>query len=88
MFESLFRTLFKYERLVFEQGQFVMGATQSMWLVAAITAAAALYVLWTYQQLTALRWRDKVVLSAMRVALLQRLAPYKIPKRIHFVDAL
>ena len=26
--------------------------------------------------------------SAMRVALRQRLAPYKIPKRIHFVDAL
>ncbi len=44
VFESLFRFLFKYERLVFEQGQFVLGATQSMWLVAAIAAAAALYV--------------------------------------------
>ena len=55
---------------MFEQGQFVLGATQSMWFVAAITAAAALYVLWTYQQLTALRGRDKVVLSVTRVALL------------------
>jgi uncharacterized membrane protein len=70
VFDSIFRTLFKYERLVFEQGQFVLGATQSMWFVAAITVAAALYVLWTYQQLTALRGRDKIVLSVARVALL------------------
>jgi hypothetical protein len=38
VFESLFRTLFKYERLVFEQGQFVLGATRSMWVAAAIAA--------------------------------------------------
>jgi uncharacterized membrane protein len=70
VFDSIFRALFKYERLVFEQGQFVLGATQSMWFVAAVVAGAALYVLWTYQQLTALRGRDKIVLSMARVALL------------------
>jgi uncharacterized membrane protein len=70
VFESIFRALFKYERLVFEQGDFVLGATRSMWFVAAVTVAAAVYVLWTYQQLTAIRGRDKIVLSVARVALL------------------
>jgi uncharacterized membrane protein len=70
VFDSIFRALFKYERLVFEQGQFVLGATQSMWFVAAVTAAAAIYIVWTYQQLTALGGRDRAVLSAARVALL------------------
>jgi uncharacterized membrane protein len=68
--ESVFRYLFKYERLVFHQGQFVLGATRSMWLVAAIAAAAALYVLWTYWQLAALKPRDRAVLVASRIALL------------------
>jgi hypothetical protein len=36
--ESIFRFFFKYERLVFEQGRFVFGATRSMWLIAAIAA--------------------------------------------------
>src|SRR5688572_21736670 len=48
-----------------------------MWFVAAITVAAALYVLWTYQQLTALRGRDKIVLSVTRVALLA-VAPFAV----------
>ncbi len=70
MFESVFRFLFKYERLVFEQGQFVLGATRSMWLVAAIVAAVAVYAVWTYWQVAALGGRSRVVLLASRVALL------------------
>jgi len=31
VFESIFRFLFKYERLVFQQGSFVLGASRSMW---------------------------------------------------------
>jgi hypothetical protein len=70
VFETIFRALFKYERLVFEQGDFVLGATRSMWFVAAVVAAAAIYVLWTYQQIANLKTRDRVVLSAARLALL------------------
>jgi hypothetical protein len=68
--ESVFRFFFKYERLVFEQGQFVLGATRSMWLVAAVAAVAALYVAWTYAQLKVLSNRDRAVLLATRFALL------------------
>jgi uncharacterized membrane protein len=70
VFESIFRALFKYERLVFEQGDFVLGATRSMWFVAAVATAAAVYVLWTYSQLAGLKGRDRSVLAATRVALL------------------
>ncbi|MEO7190399.1 MAG: hypothetical protein ABI051_05035 [Vicinamibacterales bacterium] len=70
MFESIFSSLFKYERLVFEQGQFVLGATRSMWLVAGAAAVAALYVIWSYSQVASLGARDKGVLLATRTALL------------------
>ncbi len=70
MFESAFRFLFKYEPLVFEQGQFVLGATRSMWLVAVLAAAAGLYVAWTYWQVRALAGRPRVLLLATRIALL------------------
>ncbi len=70
MLESIFKFFFKYERLVFEQGDFVLWASQSMWLVAALAAACALYVLWTYWQVVLLQGRDRYVLIATRVALL------------------
>jgi uncharacterized membrane protein len=69
VFESVFTFLFKYERLIFEQGQFVLGATRSMWLFAAAASVAALYVLWTYLQLGSLRTRDRAVLFALRLVL-------------------
>ena len=70
MFESAFRFLFKYEPLVFEQGQFVLGATRSMWLVALLAIAVALYVGWTYWQVRALEGRPRLILLATRAALL------------------
>ena len=70
MFESIFRFFFKYERLVFEQGRFVFGATRSMWLIAAIAAIVGAYVVFTYVQVAALRGRARAILLAMRVALL------------------
>jgi hypothetical protein len=70
VFESAFRFLFKYERLVFEQGQFVLGATRSMWLVAGVAIAVALYAVWTYWQVSSLGGRTRVVLLTSRVALL------------------
>lgn len=68
--ESVFKFLFKYERLVFEQGQFVLGATSSMWLVATVAIGVALYVLWTYWQVKALVGRPRVLLLLSRMALL------------------
>lgn len=70
VFESAFRFLFKYEPLVFEQGQFVLGATRSMWLVAALAAAVAVYVAWTYWQVRALAGRPRILLLTVRIALL------------------
>lgn len=70
MFESAFRFLFKYEPLVFEQGQFVLGATRSMWLVALLAIGAGLYVAWTYWQVRALEGRPRLILLGTRTALL------------------
>jgi uncharacterized membrane protein len=69
VFESIFTFLFKYQWLVFEQGRFVFAATRSMWLTAALVAAAALYALWTYQSLAAVRGRDRYTLLGIRVGL-------------------
>jgi uncharacterized membrane protein len=69
VFESLFRFLFKYERLVFEQGRFVFGASRSMWLAAAVLAVAALYAVYTYRRLADLRGRDRAVLFLTRAVL-------------------
>jgi uncharacterized membrane protein len=68
--ESLFVTLFKYQKLVFEQGDFAFGATRSMALGALIAAAGAVYAVWTYRQLLLTRGRDRLVLLAMRTGLL------------------
>jgi uncharacterized membrane protein len=69
MFSALFEFLFKYQRLVFEQGEFAFGATRSMSLVALAAAAGAAYVLWTYRRLAAVRGRDRGILVGARVAL-------------------
>ncbi len=70
MLETVFRFLFKYERLVFEQGHFVLGATRSAWFVAVVAALAAAYVGWTYARVAALTRRDRIVLLGMRMGLL------------------
>jgi uncharacterized membrane protein len=67
---TLFQFLFKYQRLVFEQGRFVFGASRSMWLASAAIAVAALYALWTYRQVAAMTGRDRLMLLALRVGLL------------------
>ena len=55
VFDAVFKFLFKYQPLVFEQGKFVLGASRSMSLVVVLAGAAALYALWTYRQLVAAR---------------------------------
>lgn len=66
---TVFTSLFKYPRLVFEQGDFVFGATRSMSLSALVLAAAALYAIWTYRELVLVRGRDRAVLLATRTGL-------------------
>ena len=70
MFETLFSFLFKYPRLVFEQGNFTFGATRSMSLVALVAAIAGLYALWTYRRLVLARGRERTVLLALRTAMI------------------
>lgn len=69
MLSAIFEFLFKYQRLVFEQGDFAFGATRSMSMVALAAAAGAAYGLWTYRRLAAVRGRDRAVLLGFRVAL-------------------
>ena len=69
MLASIFHFLFKYELLVFERGRFVFGATRSMWVAAVVAGVGALYVVWTYRQLSAVRGRQRAVLLALRIGL-------------------
>ncbi len=69
MLSAIFEFLFKYQRLVFEQGDFAFGATRSMSMVALAAAAGAAYVLWTYRRLAGMHGRDRAVLLGFRVAL-------------------
>jgi hypothetical protein len=69
VFTEVFKFLFKYQPLVFEQGRFVFGASRTMSLVAIAAAVAAVYVLWTYRKLNAIPRRDRFVLLGLRVGL-------------------
>ncbi len=69
MFSAVFRFLFKYQPLVFEQGKFVFGASRSMWVAVVCAAAAAAYVLWTYRRLSGAAGRDRAILLGLRSAL-------------------
>ncbi len=67
MLDSLFRLLFKYRLLVFQQGDFAF-ATSRLTLAAAIVAAlAGLFALATYR-VSAARPRDRAVLVGLRAA--------------------
>ena len=74
MLEALFRLLFKYRPLVFEQGDLTIAASRPMLVALAVTAAVAVYALATYRGVPAARLRDRGVLVALRLALLGVLA--------------
>jgi uncharacterized membrane protein len=67
--ETLFTFLFKYPRLVFEQGDFTFGATRSMSLAALVAGGVAVYALWTYRRLALARGRERTILLALRIAM-------------------
>jgi len=69
--EKLFRLLFKYPPLVFQQGDFSWGLSRPVLLiVSAITAVAVLSLLSLRGVAAAERTRDRIVLVGLRVAAL------------------
>jgi uncharacterized membrane protein len=74
MFEALFQWLFKYRPLVFEQGDFVFGASRGARLAVLAVAALAAYALFTYSRVGRGTLRDRVLLMSARVAALALLA--------------
>ncbi|PYR59004.1 MAG: hypothetical protein DMF91_15875 [Acidobacteria bacterium] len=70
MLDGLFQFLFKYRPLVFEQGDFVLGASRPMRLVILAAAAAAAYALFTYRRAGRAEPRDRLVLAGLRMVAL------------------
>ena len=69
MVEKLFRFLFKYPPLMFQQGDFAWGLSRSVLLTVVAAAAIAVLALLTYRGVSATeRLRDRVVLVGLRLA--------------------
>src|SRR5439155_26783822 len=70
MFERLFRLLFKYPPLVFEQGDLIWGASRPGLLAISAAAALAIAALLTYRQISGeRRGREQPMLIALRLAI-------------------
>jgi uncharacterized membrane protein len=68
--DAVFRLLFKYPLLVFEQGDFVLGLSRSATLALLVAAALAAAAVITYRSIAHDGpVRDKVVLVALRLGL-------------------
>lgn len=74
MLESVYQFLFKYQPLVFEQGDFVWGSSRWMTGLVLVAVGAAAYALLTYRNVRGHAPRDRVVLVGLRVAALTVLA--------------
>jgi uncharacterized membrane protein len=69
--DNLFRFLFKYPPLLFQQGDFSWGLSRPVLLVVAAVAALAVLALLTYRGISAAdRPRDRFVLVGLRLAAL------------------
>jgi uncharacterized membrane protein len=61
--------LFKYPKLVFEQGTFVWGISRSAWLALVVVAFGVAFALFTYSRVRRqARGRDRGILIALRLA--------------------
>lgn len=74
MLDSVFQFLFKYDPLVFEQGDFVWGSGRWMSLSVLVALGLAAYALLSYRSVRGHGPRDRVVLFALRLALILVLA--------------
>jgi hypothetical protein len=70
MLESLFRFLFKYPPLFFEQGDFVLGASRPMMVAIVLAGLAGAYALLSYRSVAKSRGRDRVIFVVLRLAIL------------------
>ena len=70
MFESIFRFLFKYPPLFFQQGDFVLGVSRTMLLGIAAIGVVGAFALLSYRNVLRTRGRDRIVLMALRLAVL------------------
>jgi uncharacterized membrane protein len=69
--DNLFRFLFKYPPLLFQQGDFSWGLSRPVLLVVAAVTAVAVLALLTYRGISAAdRTRDRIVLVGLRLAAL------------------
>ena len=70
--DAVFRFFFKYPLLVFEQGDFVLGASRPALVAVLAVAALAAAALLTYRSIVSDgSSRDKAVLIALRLALVR-----------------
>src|SRR6187397_2329191 len=72
MFDALFQALFNYRPVVFQQGEFRFDLTGASLFAAGLAAVAAALAVFTYRrvQVTQGRPRDRVILTALRLAVL------------------
>ncbi len=70
MFERLFQALFSYRPVVFQQGDFRFDITTASFVAAGIAAAIMAAAILTYRSVQNGRTRDRVVLTALRMAAL------------------
>ena len=70
MLEGIFRFLFKYRPLVFEQGDFVLGASRPMMIAMLVAAGATACALLTYRSVARTAGRDRLVLMSLRLGAL------------------
>ncbi|HEY3044260.1 MAG TPA: vWA domain-containing protein, partial [Vicinamibacterales bacterium] len=71
MFESLFRFLFKYPPLVFQQGDLAWGASRPLFLAILIAAGVAAAALLTYKTTGGEQpLRDRLILIGLRIGVL------------------
>jgi uncharacterized membrane protein len=69
--ENVFRFLFKYPPLMFQQGDLAWGFSRSMLIACGVAAAVVIVALATYRGLAAAgKLRDRVILIGLRVAAL------------------
>ena len=70
MFDLLFRFLFKYPLLYFQQGDFVVGVSRPVLAVVAVVAVVGGYALLSYRGVGRMRGKDAAILIGLRLAIL------------------
>ena len=75
MFESLFQLLFEYRPVVFSQGELRFAAWSGSYVALLLAGAAAITAVVAYRTgATRVKWRDRLILAGIRVALLALVA--------------